>query len=259
MQGVFEKMNENINNLLKNEYFFVKQLNNDYDIKNNKKDNLIYLYRHKKTGKNIAVHINNVINSGVYDVYNVLKMIRHKHIIQVLNVFESDGKLVIIEEYIDGITLENLLHNDADDTFMTMNPLGVKRILLQLCDGLFALHSMGIIHRDINPNNIMITNNGIVKIIDFDISKLYKSGDTKDRIIQGTVGYAPYEQYDIKSTDERSDIFSVGVLANKLLTGEHPAVKLYRKGKLGRLIAKCTDISPDKRFKSADELLNFII
>lgn len=257
MQGVSEKMNESINNILKNDYFFVKQLNNDYE--NNKKDNLIYLYRHKKTGRNIVVHINNVVESGVYDVYNVLKMIRHKHIIQVLDVSESDGKLVVIEEYIDGITLENLLCNDADGTFMTMKPLGVKRILLQLCDGLFALHSIGIIHRDINPNNIMITDNGIVKIIDFDISKLYKSSDTRDRIIRGTVGYAPYEQYDIKATDERTDIFSVGVLANKLLTGEHPAVKMYRKGKLGRLIEKCTDISPDKRFRSADELLNFII
>ncbi len=259
MQGVFKKMNENINNILENEYFFVKQLNNDYDIENNKKDNLAYLYRHKKTRKNIVVHINNIIDSGVADVYNVLKMIRHKHIIQVLDVSESDGKLVVIEEYIDGITLGSLLQNDADGTFMTMKPTGVKRILLQLCDGLFALHSMGIIHRDINPNNIMITSDGTVKIIDFDISKLYKSGDTRDRIIRGTVGYAPYEQYDIKATDERTDIFAVGILANKLLTGEHPAVKLYKKGKLGRLIAKCTDISPDKRFKSADEMLSFII
>lgn len=258
MQGVSEKMNESINNILKNDYFFVKQLNNDYDFENNKKDNLIYLYRHKKTGKNIVVHINNVVDSGVCDVYNILKMIRHRHIIQVLDVYKSDGKLVVIEEYIDGITLENLLRNDADGTFTTMKPLGVKRILLQLCDGLFALHSIGIIHRDINPNNIMITNNGIVKIIDFDISKLYKSGDAKDRIIRGTVGYAPYEQYNIKATDERTDIFSIGVLANKLLTGVHPAVKMYRKGKLGRLIEKCTDISPNKRFRSADELFNYL-
>lgn len=175
------------------------------------------------------MHINDVIDSGVYDVYSVLKIIRHKHIIQVLDVFGMDDKLVVIEEYINGITLENLLRNDADGTFMTMKPLGVKRILLQLCNGLFALHSMGIIHRDINPNNIMLTENGIVKIIDFDISKLYKSGDTRDKIVRGTVGYAPYEQYDIKATDERTDIFSVGVLANKLLTGEHPAVKIYKK------------------------------
>lgn len=258
MQGVFEKMNKNINNILKDEYRLVKQLNNDYDIEENKKDNLIYLYRHKKSGENIVVHINDIIDSGVYEVYCMLKMIRHKHIIQVFDVFETDGKLVVIEEHINGGTLGSMLRNDVDGTFQTMKPIGAKRILLQLCDGLFALHSIGIIHRDINPNNIMLTEDGTVKIIDFDISKLYKAGDTKDSIIKGTAGYAPYEQYDIKATDERTDIFSVGVLANELLTGEHPAVNLYKKGKLGKLIAKRTDISPDKRFKSADELFNFI-
>ncbi|MCM1133910.1 MAG: serine/threonine protein kinase [Ruminococcus flavefaciens] len=238
-------------NSISNDYYLVKELNNS-------EDNPIYLYRHRTTRENIVVHINNSADSGVYEVYNLLKMIRHRHITKILDTARTGSGFVATEEYIDGITLGNMLCNSVDGSFTAMNPTGVRRILAQLCDGLFVLHSMGIIHRDINPNNIMIAVDGTVKIIDFDISKLYKSADTRDGIIRGTVGYAPYEQYNIRATDERTDIFAVGVLANKLLTGKHPAVELYTKGKLGRLIARCTDISPDRRFNSADELLDFI-
>lgn len=247
------KIYKDIHNMLKDKYQLVKKL----DSGETAKDNRIYLYRSRENDKNTVVHINNY-NPDTYSVYSLLKIIRHNHIIQVHDVFETDGRLVVIEEYIDGCTLYDLLY--IKGTFQPMNPIGVKRLLLQLCDGLYALHSMGIIHRDIKPENIMLTNNGTVKIIDFDSAKLYKSSETADRSTAGTRGYAPPEQLGLIATDERSDIYAVGILANILLTGKFPLTDAdtYKKGRLGRLIKKCTNINLDKRFRSADKLFNFI-
>ena len=106
------------------------------------------------------------LNNAPIDVYSVLKRIRHDNIAEVYDAFEIDGKTVVIEEYINVIALSELTD--------TMSPLGVKRVMIQLCSGLSALYSLGIVHRDITLNNIMLTDSGIIKIIDFDISKLYK-------------------------------------------------------------------------------------
>lgn len=247
------KIYKDIHNILKSRYQLVKKLDNGETAK----DNHIYLYRSRENGENTVVHINNY-NSDTHSVYSLLKIIRHNYIIQVHDVFEAYGRLVVVEEYTDGFTLYDLLFPDG--TFQPMKPTGVKRLLLQLCDGLYALHSMGIIHRDIKPENIMITSDGTVKIIDFDSAKMYKSSETRDSSTAGTRGYAPPEQLGIRATDERSDIYAVGILANILLTGRFPLTDsdTYSKGRLGRLIKKCTNINLDRRFKSADELLNFI-
>lgn len=234
-------MKEWFESTLKNEYSFIKLLH-----RNDKSE--CKLFRHKTLDKSIVVHT--FENSTAIDVYEVLKTVSHTNILQIYDVLETGGKTVVIEEFIDGITLSDNTGN--------MTPVGVKRLLKQLCSGLSALHSIGIVHRDITLNNIMLTKNGTVKIIDFNISKLYKSEVVKDSNTQGTVGYAPFEQYGLASTDEHTDIFSVGVVANMLLTGKHPSVQLYTKGRLGKVIEICTNINPDKRFKSACELLSFL-
>lgn len=223
--------------ILKSEYQFVKLIH-----KSDKGECI--LYRHKKLNKSIVVH---KLNNAPVDVYSVLKRIRHDNIAEVYDAFEIDGKTVVIEEYINGITLSELTD--------TMSPLGVRRVVIQLCSGLSALHSLGIVHRDITLNNIMLTANGIVKIIDFDIAKLYTAADSVDSDTMGTVGFAPFEQLGLNKTDERSDIFAVGVVANLLLTGKHPSVQMYAKGRLGKIIRTCTSINPCERFSSADEIL----
>ena len=226
--------------ILKSEYQFVKLLH-----KNEKGE--CVLYRHKKLNKSIVIH---KLNDAPIDVYSVLKRIRHDNIAEIYDAFKIDGKTFVIEEYINGITLSELTD--------TMSPLGVKRVIIQLCRGLSVLHSLGIVHRDITLNNIMLTADGTVKIIDFDISKLYKAKDVTDSNNFGTLGYAPFEQFGLNKTDERSDIFSVGVIANLLLTGKHPSVQMYTKGCLGKLIRICTNIDPCERFSSADEILDFL-
>lgn len=227
-------------NTLKKEYLFVKLLHKSDKGK-------CILYRHRQLGKNIVIHI---MNNTSVDVYSVLKHIKHRNIVEIFEVLEISGQTVIIEEYINGITLSEISE--------TMSPIGVKRILLQLCDGLSALHSVGIVHRDLTLNNIMLTNDGTVKIIDFDIAKLFKSSDDTDNNTMGTIGYAPFEQFGLNRTDEHSDIFAIGVIANLLLTGKHPSVEIFTKGRLGKFIKICTNINQYERFDSADEILNFL-
>lgn len=233
-------MNNWLNETLRNEYHFVKLLH-----KSSKSECI--LYRNKKLNRDIVIH---TLNNADIRVYTALKNVVHDNILNVFDAVKCGDKTVVVEEYINGITLAELTE--------TMSPLGVKRVIVQLCSGLSALHSIGIIHRDITLNNIMLTNDGTVKIIDFDIAKLYSSADSTDHDTMGTVGYAPYEQLGLNKTDERTDIFAVGVLANLLLTKKHPSVQMYTKGRLGKMIGRCTVIDPSARFESADDVLAFL-
>ena len=86
-------------------------------------------------------------------------------------------------------------------------------------------------------------------LIDFDASRIFKSNTNQDTQILGTTGYAAPEQYGIAQTDERADIYSLGVLLNIMLTGKHPSKELA-SGRLGRIVQKCTMVNPEKRYKS---------
>lgn len=153
----------------------------------------------------------------------------------------------MLEEYIDGQTISEYL---SDDLY-TLS--GVKSVISSLCDALDFLHSNKIIHKDIKPENVMIDKNGVVKLIDFDSARIYKPYRSEDTKMLGTHGYAAPEQYGLNQTDERTDIYALGVLMNVMLTGEPPERKLYN-GKLKNVIIKCTQTIPDKRFQNVNEL-----
>ena len=159
--------------------------------------------------------------------------------------------MTVLEEFIDGTSVADLL------TAGLFNEEGAKKICAALCDGLYALHLSGIIHRDIKPENVMIENGGRVVLIDYEAARIFKCGRSKDTCILGTAGYAAPEQFGITQTDERSDVYSLGILLNVLLTGCHPSVTLYG-GRLGKVIERCTHIDPAKRFKNTAELKNFL-
>lgn len=110
------------------------------------------------------------------------------------------------------------------------------------------LHGKDIIHRDIKPSNIILANDGHIRLIDFDAARMPKEDLEQDTRLLGTRGYVPPEQYGFAQTDARADIYSLGVTMNQLLG--HKAHKLrYR-----RIIAKCTDLNPDKRYQSARQV-----
>ncbi len=132
-------------------------------------------------------------------------------------------------------------------------PGGAKKILKQLCLALTVLHQNGIVHRDVKPENVMVSDEGRVVLIDFSISRKVIPGGSDTQIL-GTVGYAAPEQLGLSQSDGRTDIYAMGVLYNVMLTGKHPSVELAR-GKAGRIIRKCTAVNPDDRYQTSEKLL----
>lgn len=162
---------------------------------------------------------------------------------------EAGGLFVVEEEYIDGISLWEMISGGA-----RMDEERVARIAVQICRGLSFLHQTGLVHRDIKPENVMLTPDEKIFIIDLDASiriNRYKESDTT---LLGTAMYAAPEQFGLTRSDERTDIYALGILINELLTGVHPAVETYRRGFLGNVIETCTRMNPADRYQSVDEL-----
>ncbi len=165
----------------------------------------------------------------------------------VYNYFEHDGLTVIEEEFIDGISLSELLEIYHTDTSQT------AAICEKVCRALFTLHENGLIHRDVKPSNILITSSGRVCLIDLDASSVHDPSKEKDTSLLGTAGYAAPEQFGFGRSDVRTDIFSLGVMMNVMLTGLHPSRELAA-GELRPIIEKCIEVNADKRYRSASEL-----
>lgn len=142
----------------------------------------------------------------------------HPNIVEVYDVGEEEGNYYIVMEYIDGKTLKQLLQKRGA---LTLNE--VIDIMSQLTDGLAHAHEAYIIHRDIKPQNIMIEDNGLVKITDFGIAMAINSTQlTQTNSVMGSVHYLPPEQANGKGSTVKSDIYSLGILMYELLTGTVP-------------------------------------
>lgn len=234
MQGDFNLIS--LDDILKEQYSVVK-------VYKNTEEKSILLLRHNDLKKEIICRK----FKGNGEVYRILRGISFPNLPAVFEVAENEEQITVLEEFISGVTIADVLSDGLYDES------GVKHIVKAVCDALTVIHSYGIVHRDIKPENIMITDNGTVKLIDFDAARLFKNGQSKDTKIIGTAGYAAPEQLGLAQSDERTDIFAVGVLMNVMLTGEHPSKKLY-KGKLTKIIEKCIQLDPQKRYATAEEL-----
>ena len=179
---------------------------------------------------------------GSGEVYRKLLSVSCRNLPKIMEAAEQDGMVAVLEEYIQGDSLAFLLAGAC------LTPAEARKITFQLCNALWVLHSLGAVHRDIKPENVIVRGSEAV-LIDFDASRIFKSGTNQDTQILGTTGYAAPEQYGITQTDERADIYSLGVLLNIMLTGKHPSRELA-SGKLGRIVQKCTMVNPEKRYKN---------
>ena len=142
----------------------------------------------------------------------------HPNIVEVYDVGEDDGKYYIVMEYVEGKTLKDLVKRRGG-----LSIPEVIDIMLQLTSGLAVAHEAYIIHRDIKPQNIMILDNGLVKITDFGIAMAVNStGLTQTNSVMGSVHYLPPEQACGKGSTIKSDIYSLGILMFELLTGRVP-------------------------------------
>ena len=181
-------------------------------------------------------------------VFSWLKDHKNRSVPRIDSFREEEGKLIVIEEYVQGRTLENLLE-EAEDPLPFHERI---RILTEICDGLSFLHSAlpPIIHRDLKASNIMLTEDGVVKIIDYDAAKVYVRGEKQDTVLMGTHGIAAPEQYGFAPSDVRTDIYGLGKLIERLLPGNVDA---------DRVVARATHIDPKKRYASAAQIREQIL
>ena len=142
----------------------------------------------------------------------------HPNIVEMYDVGEDDGKYFIVMEYIEGTTLKSLIKRRGALTLSE-----VIDIMLQLTAGLACAHDSYIIHRDIKPQNVLILDDGRVKITDFGIAMAMNSNElTQTNSVMGSVHYLPPEQANGNGATIKSDIYSLGILMYELLTGKLP-------------------------------------
>lgn len=225
---------EYINNIFKT-YDLVSVLSN-------KNESKVFRLRHKRLKKDLVLRS----YKETIPVYDALVNINCKNLPLVYDSIILDDGQIVLEEFINSITLAE---------FLEVESLGYKEaktILKGVCNALSVLHSLNIVHRDVKPENIIIEKNGRAVLIDFNVSRFVKNV-SRDTTIMGTVGYASPEQLGLAQSDARTDIYAAGVVLNVILTGKHPSETIVN-GKAGRIVRKCTSISPDDRYKSAESL-----
>lgn len=155
--------------------------------------------------------------------------------------FEVDGETLSLEEYIDGTCLSALLRQRL---FSARQTAAVAR---ELCRALQTLHSLGLVHRDVKPENVLLTRGGRVVLLDLDAAAPLAGRLETNTTLLGTAGYAAPEQFGFSRCDVRADIFALGVLMNVMLTGEHPS-SLVAKGPLGKIIRRCIQTEKSRRY-----------
>ena len=185
-----------------------------------------------------------------FEIYRTLKNLNEPHVPEIYRLFEQDGGLIVVEEHIDGQTLDEIL---TYQTLAVDEKLALE-ILKQLCACLAVIHKAAVVHRDIKPSNIMLTKGNVVKLVDFGIARTFKPESHADTEILGTRGYAPPEQFglfDCGQTDARSDVYSLGVTIKQLLGEDY-------RGRLLKILNRCTALDPAQRYQSVAEILNAI-
>jgi tRNA A-37 threonylcarbamoyl transferase component Bud32 len=146
---------------------------------------------------------------------------KHEQIVHVYDHFKEGSSYYIVEEFVDGLSLDALIRRDR-----YLSNEAAMLILYEVCQALRYAHDKQVVHRDIKPGNILLSHRGEVKLADFGIAtSLEESEDglTRDGMMLGTPSYVPPEQIDdAKSVDKRADIYSLGVVLYEMLTGKTP-------------------------------------
>ncbi len=221
------------------------------------------------------------------DEASLASKIRHPNAVEIIDLGEQNGVLFLAMEWIDGVPLHHIMKVAKRQGGV---PLTVAtRIVMQACAGLHAAHELtdargnliGLVHRDISPQNILVTFDGVTKVVDFGVAKATAlgGGTTRAGQVKGKIGYMAPEQGRGEAIDRRADVFAMGIVLYALTTGQHPfrresdAATLFaitspdeavppRKvvptypATLERVVLRALEKDREKRFASARELLN---
>jgi Tol biopolymer transport system component/tRNA A-37 threonylcarbamoyl transferase component Bud32 len=200
------------------------------------------------------------------------RMIAHKNVCRMFDFGESEGAHFITMEYVRGEDIKSLIRK--------MEQLSAGQVIAiakQVCDGLVEAHRLGVVHRDLKPQNVMIDTEGNTRIMDFGIARsLEAKGLTGAGVMIGTPEYMSPEQVEGKEVDQRSDIYALGVVLYEMVTGRVPfegdtpfSIAVKQKSEiprppkeindqipedLSRVILRCLEKEKEKRYQSAEEL-----
>ncbi len=209
-------------------------------------DKEVFLVKRKDSGK---IYVKKYVSSEAAEVCSRLEGVVNRNMVRIHAVAQDEKQGLVIEEFINGVTLEEYGENRG-----ILSEERVCDIVSEICNALFEIHNRGIVHRDIKPANVMVSNDGVIKLIDFGIARSMKAGKRQDTEILGTAGYAAPEQFGYRQTDAMADVYAVGVLMNKLLTGELPTQHLYGGPALQKVIRQCIEMDAENRFQTIQEL-----
>ncbi|MBS3680351.1 serine/threonine protein kinase [Ornithinibacillus massiliensis] len=201
------------------------------------------------------------LSKKIVDETKILSELDHPNISKMIDFFTSEKYIFLVMEYAEGTVLSEFLLEKQFD--LPINK--VIEIGIQISDILHYLHtrSIPIIYRDIKPGNIILSNNGSIKLIDFGISRKYQDDKMKDTLKIGTVGFAAPEQFEQKQSDFRTDLFSLGALLYFILSkGKYVYVAQkpisYFVDDIPRKLEKCinqlVELKPEKRIQNAQEV-----
>ena len=200
------------------------------------------------------------------------RQVTHRNVIRIFDLGEAGGIKFITMEFIEGHDLKTVLARDGK-----LSPDRAVEIIQQVCLALEAAHSEGVVHRDLKPQNIMIDQQGRASVMDFGIARsLEFGGMTQTGALLGTPEYMSPEQVRGEHVDARSDLFTVGVIFQEILTGRLPfqaetaMASMFKRTKersvpvhqldpavpryLSDIVEKCLEIDPQDRFQSAREI-----
>ncbi|MGD9347680.1 MAG: protein kinase, partial [Candidatus Aminicenantes bacterium] len=201
------------------------------------------------------------------------RKIRHKNICQMYDMGEWTGTHFITMEYVSGEDLKSFIHRSKQLSI----PAAIA-IAEEVCEGLKEAHRLGVVHRDLKPSNIMIDRDGNARIMDFGIARAVTGkGITGSGVMIGTPEYMSPEQAEGKEVDQSADLYSLGVILYEMVTGQLPfeggtplSIALKHKSEappdpkktyphisenLSRLILKCMEKDPKRRYRNAEEML----
>jgi len=206
---------------------------------------------------------------------NELKMARdiaHKNVCRMYDLNKEEGSYYITMEYVSGEDLKSFIRRSGQLAVGT-----TVRIAKEVCEGLSEAHKLGVVHRDLKPSNIMIDKEGNARIMDFGIARsIAGKGITGAGVMIGTPEYMSPEQAELKEVDQRSDIYSLGVILYEMVTGRVPfegetplGIAMKHKSEmpkdpkeinaqvpedLSRVILRCMEKDKGKRYQSAGEV-----
>lgn len=251
-EGMYQKTNKELPSQITENYDIISCLKYKPEVKvyllKSLKDEQKYIL---KCGKN--TYVDRLENEKI-----ILSLLNDEVFPKFVDSYIVEGECFEIRTYIEGESLFDIVEKKG--------PYSIKeavQIMISVCDIINKLHSHDncIICRDIKPQNIIMTTDGKCALVDLDTARLYKDNCDFDTVFLGTKETASPEQFGYGQSDERSDIYGMGMLFHYLLTGDFKKdrIKSEYKGAIRKVVKKCTRFAPEDRYQSVSELKSDLV